>query len=153
MKKGLYLKENRATQEHETFKQLSADERKALKVKHLRKQKHHQRTLVGICAMAVLFSAVAVIILFVFSGRSLEGKWNMDDVTSYEFYGNGKGCMVLPTAEYEFTYTVDSNTLYIDFAYDGAKDSQYIFTIDGNTLILDGGNATTQGTYALTKSE
>ncbi len=37
----------------------------------------------------------------------MEGKWNMDDVTAYEFYSNNKGCMLLPTAEYEFTYTVE----------------------------------------------
>lgn len=61
--------------------------------------------------------------------------------------------MVLPSAEYKFSYSVTDNILHIDFKYEGAKDAQYTFCVDGDTLTLEGGNATTQGIYVLTKRE
>ena len=100
--------------------------------------------------MALLILAVIIV---VFTGDPLIGRWNMDEVTSYEFSRNGKGSMILPSAQYDFTYSVDGDILNIDFAYEGAKDAQYKFTIEGNMLTLDGGNSTTHGIYELTRSK
>ena len=55
----------------------------------------------------------------------------------------------LPSAEYSFSYTIEEDVLYIDFAYEGAKDAQYTFRVEGDFLILEGGNSTTQGTLIL----
>ena len=61
--------------------------------------------------------------------------------------------MVLPSAEYKFTYTIKDNTLNIDFDYEAAKDAKYTFVIDGDILTLEGGNATNQGIYVLHKKK
>ena len=151
MKKGVFLKENRTQKQHNSSR-LTAQERAVMKEKRLREQKKRQRLLWSIGIMLAL-SIVVVVIIVASPSSPLEGKWDMDAVTSYEFYGNGKGAMVLPSAKYEFAYIVKENILYINFTYDGAKDAHYIFTVDGNTLTLDGGNTTTQGKYVLTKSE
>lgn len=147
MKNGKYLAKNSNRQEH-----LHTEERAKIRARQSRKEKQRQRLLVCIGALIVLL-IIAVIIVILLPDSLLEGKWDMDGVTAYEFYKSGKGALVLPSAEYEFTYTVKDNTLYIDFEFDGAKDAQYVFSVEGNTLTLDGGNATTQGIYVLTKSE
>lgn len=150
MKDGAFLKKKRTPEQRKPGR-ITGEEGATTQAKRLRAQKQRQRLWWGIGVLLVLLIVAVVVIALPRS--PLEGKWNMDEVTSYEFYRNGKGAMVLPSTEYEFTYTVKDHTLYIDFLYDGAKDAQYIFAIDGNTLTLDGGNVTTQGTYALTKSE
>lgn len=149
MKKGLYEKEHNDLSGNNKGNRITTEERQKLKAKPLRKQKHRKQLFFGIGIMLCLI----IIVLFIVGRKSpLEGKWYMDEVTAYEFYDGGKGAMVLPSAEYEFTYSITDNNLSIDFTYEGAKDAQYIFTIEGNTLTLEGGNATTQGTYVLSKS-
>lgn len=46
----------------------------------------------------------------------LKGVWALDQTTVYEFDGNGKGTLCLPLNDYAFTYTIDNNTVFIDFA-------------------------------------
>lgn len=149
MKVGAFLKENR-TQEHRDSKRLAKEEHTERKAKRLRAKKQRQWLLRSIVILIVLLT-VAVVAGIALPTSPLEGKWDMDGVTSYEFYKNGKGAMVLPSAEYEFVYEIEDNTVYIYFLYDGAKDAQYIFAVDGDVLTLDGGNATVQDTYILTK--
>ena len=149
MGKGVFLKENRS-QKRSASSQWTSRDRSAPKAERLCNQK--RRRLVGISLLAVLLILAAVIVI-ILTGNPIIGRWNMDEVTSYEFSWNGKGALILPSAQYGFTYTIDANVLNIDFDYDGAKDAQYIFTVDGDVLTLDGGNSTTQGTYVLTRSK
>lgn len=153
MKKGAYLKENRSPEEYNKTSRLTVEERQSRKAKRLRKQKRRKQLLFSIAILLAFFIVLSVTLVIIHQKNPLEGKWYMDEVTAYEFYDDGKGAMVLPSAEYEFTYSITDNNLSIDFNYEGAKDAQYIFTIEGNTLTLEGGNTTTQGTYVLSKSE
>lgn len=120
--------------------------------RRLRKRRGHKKSLTLACIIVVI---VLLSIVFATANRSspLEGTWYMDAVTVYKFYGGGKGAMVLPSAEYTFSYSVEENTLNIDFDHEGAKDAQYTFFIAGDVLTLDGGNSTTQGRYVLNKGE
>lgn len=151
MKDGVFLKDKR-TQEQRKTGRLTGEECVAMQAKRLRAQKQRQRLwrTIGILLALLILAVVTAIAL---PSSPLEGKWDMDEVTSYEFYKNGKGAMILPSAEYEFTYSIKENTVYIDFLYDGAKDAQYNFAVDGNTLTLEGGNVTTQDIYVLSKSK
>ncbi len=151
MNDGAFLK-NKRIQEQRNSKQLTDEEPVAMKAKRLRAQRKCQRLWLGIGVLLALLIVTIVTVISLPSGP-LEGKWEMDAVTSYEFYRDGKGAMILPSAEYDFSYAVKENTVYIDFLYDGAKDAQYNFAVDGNTLTLEGGNATTQDIYVLIKSE
>lgn len=116
------------------------------------KRKRYIKILIFTCFIAAI---VLLAIVFTNTNRSnpLEGTWYMDAVTVYKFYGDGKGAMVLPSVEYTFSYSVEDNTLNIDFDHEGAKDAQYTFFITGDALTLDGGNSTTQGRYVLNMGE
>lgn len=150
MKKGMYEKGRNGLNANNRRRRLTVEERQKRKAKRLRKQKYRKQLILGIGVLLCL-----PIIVFVIVGQisSLEGKWYMDEVTAYEFYDGYKGAMVLPSAEYEFSYTIKDDILRIDFDYEGAKDAQYTFVVDGDTLTLTGGNETTKGTYVLQKRE
>ena len=152
MSGGAFSKENRNKPKTDKSVQLTAEERAKLRVKRLRKQKQRQRLLFAFGVMAVLLILV-VIVLICLPKSPLVGKWDMDSVTTYEFGRNGKGAMVLPNAEYAFSYTARDGVLQIDFHFEGAKDAEYQFRLEGDTLTLEGGNLTVQGTYVLHKIE
>lgn len=65
--------------------------------------------------------------------------------------GKGSGAMLLTLADYDFTYEIKDNQLYIDFVNESAHDATYEFSVKGDTLILIGGEGTIGGTYELTK--
>ena len=60
----------------------------------------------------------------------------------------GSGAMLLTLADYDFTYEIKDNQLYIDFVNESAHDATYEFSVKGDTLILIGGEGTIGGTYA-----
>lgn len=153
MKKGAYLKENKFPEEQKRASQRTMEERQSRKAERLRKQRQRKQLQVAIGILFLLIVASAIMLAIIHRQSPIEGTWYMDEVTAYEFRSGGKGAMILPSAEYAFTYSITDNNLSIDFEYEGAKDAQYIFTIDGNILTLEGGNATTQGTYVLSKGE
>ena len=82
---------------------------------------------------------------------ALAGKWDFDGTTAYEFDSKGSGAMLLTLADYDFTYEIKDNQLYIDFVNESAHDATYEFSVKGDTLILIGGEGTIGGTYELTK--
>lgn len=84
------------------------------------------------------------------SADNLNGTWTTDGVTIYEFDGKGKGTMRVPASNYDFTYIIHDNQIYIDFKDEKAKDSDYEFSIEDNKLVFKGIKATT-GTYTFTK--
>ena len=108
-------------------------------------------------AAAVLIVVVVVIVLIVKGcfGRTdaLAGTWDFDGTTTYVFDGNGTGVMALPSISYDFTYTIDGNTLVIDYSNESVHDSTYEFTVDGDILTMVGGEGTVGGTYKLTRQE
>lgn len=76
----------------------------------------------------------------------LKGLWVLDDITSYEFDGAGRG--VIHTAiDFPFSYSAEGGVLYIDVDTDDARDCRYNYTIDGIMMYLDRGDAK----YTLTK--
>lgn len=97
--------------------------------------------------MILLIIIVAVICKSCLGNKNnlaiLQGVWHYDQYTEYEFDGEGNGCMCIEeTNHYEFTYTIDGNTLKIDFALDYVTDCEYDFKLENNTLTLIGGNGT-----------
>lgn len=80
------------------------------------------------------------------NGNEFEGLWKLDDITSYEFDGSGRG--VIHTAkDFKFSYSADNGSLFIDIDTDDGRDSEYKYTIDGLIMTLSRGDAT----YILTK--
>ena len=105
---------------------------------------------------SVLLIVIIVAIILIVKGCSgatdaLAGTWDLDSNTTYEFDGKGSGEMLLTLADYDFTYEIKDNQLYIDFVNESAHDATYEFSVKGDTLTLIGGEGTIGGTYELTK--
>lgn len=101
--------------------------------------------------LALLFVVLIIVLICKgCSGRTdaLAGKWDFDGTTAYEFDGKGSGAMLLTLADYDFTYEIKDNQLYIDFVNESAHDATYEFSVKGDTLILIGDEGTIGGTYA-----
>ena len=75
------------------------------------------------------------------------GTWTTDGYTVYEFNENGNGKLIIPIADYEFSYRIEENKIYIDFKNENSTDSDYEYSFEDGKLIL---NQTT-GTYEFTK--
>ncbi len=92
--------------------------------------------------MVALVALVLIIVLLVKSYSEtdvLTGSWNYDGNTIYQFDGKGNGAMVLLSAIYDFTYTIDGDQIHIDFKNETVHDGTYTFTVTGNKLIIVGG--------------
>lgn len=83
----------------------------------------------------------------------LNGVWCYDEVTSYEFDGNGDGALVLPSAQYAFRYEIDETHVSIDFEDDAANDASYDFLVESDVLTLKTGQGEDEIIYVLQKSE
>lgn len=81
------------------------------------------------------------------SQNKIVGSWTTDGYTEYDFYENGRGCLKIPIADYEFTYTIKNNMLHIDFDNESSEDSDYEFSFENSELKLKSIN----GTFIFTK--
>ena len=73
----------------------------------------------------IVFIILSNLILYksLFSAKAkLIGTWTTDDVTTYEFYKNNTGKLVVSLSEYKFKYSLKKNILYIDFENDKSED-------------------------------
>lgn len=118
-----------------------------------KKQKQHRMLIGGASALLVVIIIIIILIVKGCSGATdaLAGTWNFDSNTTYEFDGKGSGAMVLSLANYDFTYEIKDNQLYIDFSNESVHDATYEFSVKGDTLTLVGGEGTIGGTYELNK--
>ena len=83
------------------------------------------------------------------SASELEGVWDLDGNTIYEFDGRGRGIMLTAVDNYTFVYSAQNGELIVDFDIDDAMDAKYSYSISGNTLTMSRGGQT----YIFTKDE
>lgn len=121
----------------------------SLKRQAARKRRRQQRIFAGVSAFVLIFIIiVAAVVIISRSERKgdpavLQGAWYYDSYTEYEFDGSGSGCMCIDkTDHYKFTYTVDGDTVKLNFALDYVTDCEYDFKVENDTLTLIGGNGT-----------
>ncbi len=107
----------------------------------------------GIWALTALALTLAVLLglAWSLSKDPLRGKWRFDDVTAYQFDGNGEGRLLLPEKQYAFSYTVEGDTLSLDFADENARDFTYTWKVSWGRLWLTGGEGTETVTYTMTR--
>ncbi len=84
--------------------------------------------------------------------KSLVGTWTSDSYSKYEFNKNGKGILKNPSNDYNFTYIVHSNKLYIDFEDENSIDLNFIFSFEDGDLVLQGIKESS-GTYRFKRVE
>lgn len=123
---------------------------------------YKRRRKVKIRRYCILAAAAAVILLLIIlickgcsSGDVLKGTWDMDGTTVYQFEGNGKGAMILPSNTYSFKYTIneEEKTVSIDFEDEKATDYTYSYTIDKDRLTLFGSVGKENFEYVFTKTK
>lgn len=76
------------------------------------------------------------------AGAQFLGTWQLDEVTTYEFDGQGRGIMLTAVDNYTFVYSADGGKLDIDFDIDDAMDSEYSYSMAGDKLTISRGGAT-----------
>ena len=69
----------------------------------------------------------------------IEGIWDLDGNTIYEFDGRGRGIMLTAIDNYTFVYSAENGELIVDFDIDDAMDARYTYTLAGDTLTLSSG--------------
>ena len=100
--------------------------------------KKKKMMLAGIGAAAGAMALIMLAVWLIFGRTSLEGMWRYDKATRYVFKDGGKGALVLPDAEYAFSYTLneDKDKVSIDFEYEKARDMTYSYKCSWGTLTL-----------------
>ncbi len=117
---------------------------------YLDKLKEDKRKMAATIATAAAIVIVIALFCFGFSAeRSLHGLWSVDGVTKYRFEKDGVGALVVPAADYPFTYKVEDDVVYIDFNNPSLHDATYYFKVKGAELTLDDYNSA--AIYTLTK--
>ena len=84
------------------------------------------------------------------SSTQLKGTWSYDEVTIYQFDGEGHGSLVLPLGTYGFSYTVENDLLKLDFIDESILDQSYNYSLTQDILIMTGQDGTT---YQFTRIE
>ncbi len=82
----------------------------------------------------ILLLLVCFFFIFRSTKDELEGLWDIDGNTKYEFDGQGRGKLIVPMNEYKFTYTIKNNILSIDFANENSEDTDYEYMILNDEL-------------------
>ncbi len=146
MRTGAFFEENRPNRTRE-----QGAEKTGSPYRKRRKRKNRTPLLLAVLAFILVVLVVLAVFLSSQDNNPIQGKWDMDGVTVYEFGDSGRGSLILPSAQYDFTYKISDDDLQILFEYEGAKDAKYSFKVEGDTLTLIGGNETTKGTYKLSR--
>lgn len=77
--------------------------------------------------------------IFIFTSNKtdeLNGLWDVDGNTKYEFDGKGQGKVIVANSEYEFTYTIKDNVISVDFKNKESRDTEYEFKVSNDNLEL-----------------
>lgn len=78
--------------------------------------------------------------VFVFARNNrldeLNGLWEYDNNTKYEFNGKGNGKIIVPMENIEFTYTIKDNVVLVDFKSEKSTDTEYDFKVSKDSLEL-----------------
>lgn len=123
------------------------------KGQHEKKQRqgNNRRTLliigIGVLALALVISTILLTGTKI--PKELQGKWQYEQDTVYEFQKNGNGTLYIQDdISYPFKCSVEDDILKLDFADDNITDCTYTYTIDAEVLTITGG----EGTALLGKS-
>lgn len=66
----------------------------------------------------------------------LNGLWDADGNTKYEFDGKGQGKVIVANSEYEFTYIIKDNVVSVDFKNKESRDTEYKYKVSKDNLEL-----------------
>ena len=146
--------QKRKAYDYETDGMAELEQRRKQRLAH-RKQRQRQRRNRRLLLCAFVLLIVASVFALIFPARDtrpFKGAWAYGAAATIQFSGRDSGMITLFDTEYPFTYTVEKNALHLHFDNAYISDASYTFTVEDGTLTLSGGEGTTGGTYALTKT-
>lgn len=129
------------------------NEEPAIKRRRRRRRRLNPRFVIMVSVLLVLLIGIAVGIVSCCAKPKILGRWNLDGTTVYEFNKHGKGALVLMTAQYDFTYKIEDDVIYIDFIDERALDSRYTFKVNGTMLFMTGGPGDSRGEFILNREK
>lgn len=107
----------------------------------------------GVIALAGLVILAVILLVSIGKKDKLQGCWQIDEITAYQFDGKGNGALILPDQSFEFHYKIRAEQVHIDFVSDSARDFSYSFSIEGDTLTLTGGEGEETVSYLLIRND
>lgn len=113
-----------------------------------RRRKINPRFVVMLAVLLAILIGIAVAVRSC-AKPDINGRWDLDGTTVYEFDKDGKGALVLMLATYEFEYEIEDDVLIIDFVDENALDAKYTFKIEKDMLFLTGGPGDAKVDYIL----
>lgn len=116
-----------------------------------KRRKNNQRLLkilIAVLALILVFNMI-----FIFQRNKLKGKWKFDEITSYRFDADRTGALVLPDAQYAFTYQFKHSVVMIDYVDEDITDGIYRFERKGNTLVLTSEDGSDGTSFTFTKEK
>lgn len=117
------------------------ERRRRARIKRKRQQRLRRRRQLLLGAAAVVLLLILILLVRGCSrGDKLEGIWDYDGNTVYQFDGKGSGQLILPMGSFEFTYTAGKENLEIDFTDPALRDGSYTYTVSRDELTLIGDN-------------
>lgn len=112
------------------------------------KKKIKLKRSVYLYIMIVIVFSILLLCRFLFSAKTkLIGTWTTDNITTYQFYRNNTGKLIVSLSEYTFKYNLKKNILYINFEDDKSEDSKYEYKFINKKLVL----SNEKGTFTFTK--
>ena len=117
--------------------------------RHRRRRRRRNPQFVILMSLLALALIILVVGIFRYNRTTLDGRWDLDGSTVYEFGDDGNGSLILMNAEYEFSYVIEDDMLMIDFVDDYALDARYTFTIAKNIMFWTGGPGDAKQDYVL----
>lgn len=117
------------------------ERRRRARIKRKRQQMLRRRRQIQMGAAAIILILLVILLVRGCSGGDkLEGTWDYDGNTVYQFDGKGTGKLILPMGDYEFIYTTQEDQLSIDFTDPALRDGSYTYTVSKDELTLTGDN-------------
>ena len=107
--------------------------------------------IILIVLLAILIIAIAIIAMInmLKPTDALKGTFIYGESVKYEFNGKGNGAMYDDETKYSYSYSIEEDTLKLDFKDEFIRDASYTFTIENNSLTLIGEEGTMGGEYIL----
>ena len=87
------------------------------------------------------------------SFEELAGTWTVDGVTTYRFFEDGTGELVLPEHTYPFTCTAEEGEYRLEFDSSSVSSAEFHISLENDTMTME--RLTDQGTasYQLTRTD
>lgn len=126
-------------------------------VKQQKRKRPFRGWIIAVAIVVLLLLAITLLFFkgYLGGGDVLKGTWSLDGITVYQFEGNGKGAMVLPSKTYTFKYTIneEEKTVTIDFEDEKAKDNSYSYQVSAQKLFLSSSVGEENIVYEFTKTD